>query len=84
MRGPVARYEDMSPTGRLELYQQADGDIIVRIVPDPGEPARYAPTAEFCAVGCGGGQSIHTRAALLALMDAMEKDNAGRPQHREE
>ena len=31
----VERYEDMSPLGRLRVYKQDDGDLIVEIVPDP-------------------------------------------------
>lgn len=77
----------MSPLGKLRLIEQPDGDIIVVVVPDPTEAERHSLpplgiTAEFCTVGGGGGQSEHTRRALRDLWQAMERDNAERPQHR--
>ncbi len=82
----VQRFEDMSPEGCLRLFRQGDGDIIVCAVPDPEECERrqlppFGIGVEFCTCG-GGGQSPNTRKALLALWEAIEKDNAENPQHR--
>jgi hypothetical protein len=77
----VERYEDMSPTGKLKLVQQTDGDMIIVIMPDP-EALNPEPTQiEFCT-GAGGGQSPRTLKALYALKQAMEADNNERLQHR--
>lgn len=71
----VERYEDMSPTGRLRVMRQPDGDIIVTVVPD-GELAErdmlQMVSAEFCT---SGGASRRTREALAELMRAMHEDN---------
>jgi hypothetical protein len=75
----VSRFEDMSPTGRLNLFRQQDGDVIVEIITDEFERA----CVEFCIPMTGGGQSQHTHRALCALMVAMEQDNQEREQHRE-
>jgi hypothetical protein len=76
----VERHEDMSPDGFLRLIVQDDGDIIVAVVPDPGERDRgRMPGVEFCVPGSGGGRSTHTLRALRALVEAMERDNAERP-----
>lgn len=74
----VTRAEDMSPDGRLRIWQQEDGDLIVEIVP---ESAKEEPSVsvEFCTVGSGGGRSPHTRKALVALMAAIKLDNAESP-----
>ena len=84
----VERYEDMSPTGKLRLIQQPDGDIIVVIQPDHDQAVknRLPPlgiSVEFTTCGGGGGQSQHTRDALMALFDAIERDNKGHPQFRD-
>jgi hypothetical protein len=73
------RFEDMSPTGRLVLLKQDDGDMIVSAINEHGEEVHV----EFCTPMSGGGQSSHTWAALLNLRDAMKKDNAERSQQRE-
>lgn len=83
----VQRFEDMSPEGCLRLFRQEDGDIIVCAVPDPEDCDRrrlppFGISVEFCECGGGGGQSPHTRRALLALWEAIERDNAEHPQHR--
>lgn len=88
MSASVERFEDMSPQGRLVLHQQPDGDLIITIVPDPEDAKRHGLpplgiSAEFCAVGGGGGQSPHTRKAIIELWRAIERDNAEHPQHRE-
>jgi hypothetical protein len=79
----VERYEDMSPLGRLRLYKQDDGDMIVAIIPDPDCPSGH-DSVEFCSCGSGGGQSPKTLQALYALMAAIEADNADRKQVRGE
>lgn len=81
----IQRYEDMSRRGCLRLFRQNDGDMIVVAVPDPGDCDRrgllpFGIGVEFCA---SGGQSPNTREALLALWEAIEKDNALNPQNRE-
>lgn len=81
----VMRYEDMSPQGRLSLHRQDDGDVIVSVMPDHEKYSRRAPSSvEFCIPYSGGGQSKHTHKALVALMVAIECDNAERPQKRGE
>jgi hypothetical protein len=74
----VVRFEDMSPTGRLTLFKQDDGDIIISAIDEHGGEAHV----EFCAPMTGGGQSEATWHALLALYEAMKKDNE-RPQVRQ-
>jgi hypothetical protein len=75
----VDRNEDMSARGRLRLIQQEDGDIIVAVQPEENGLIMGGSAVEFCSPVAGGGRSPHTLAALRALMDAMEKDNADRP-----
>jgi len=72
----VTRLEDMSPTGRLNLMMQPDGDILIQILEDDGygEIGNIA-AIEFCAIGTGGGQSPRTLKALVNLMIAMKEDN---------
>lgn len=70
------RFEDMTQRGRLRIWQQDDGDMIVEIVPDPDKPPEYAASAEFCSPGTGGGKSPRTVMALRVLMRAMAEDNA--------
>lgn len=72
----VQRIEDMSTTGRLEILQQDDGDIIVSVSEDDHGQRMPASSVEFCIPGLGGGHSPRTHAALRALMDAMAHDNA--------
>lgn len=67
----TARLEDMSPNGHLRLTLDADGDVCVEVF-DGEQFARV----EFCNGAGGGGQSPRVRAALLAVMVAMEEDNA--------
>lgn len=77
MNAMVSRNEDMSPIGKLVLYRQEDGDVIVVVSGDPDN--MYDNSVEFCSVGSGGGRSPHTLKALYWLMDAMVKDNTERP-----
>lgn len=72
----VTRKEDMSPDGRLRILMEDDGDMIVTIVPSGDE--NPSQSVQFCTLQ-GGGNSLHTRKALVALMDAIRLDNAERP-----
>ena len=83
MTDMVERYEDMSPSGRLRLHEQDDGDVIIEIVPDPHDAKHYTKSVEFCMPYTGGGKSFHTHKALLELKRAIERDNTDRPQHRD-
>lgn len=74
------RFEDMSPLGRLRVFWDDDGDVIVAIVPDPNESDPNS--VEFCIPGSGGGQSTHTHRALIELVKAMERDNDEKEQWR--
>lgn len=78
-----SRFEDMSPRGHLVLMQQEDGDIILTIRPDPDDPpvSIWSVSCEFCTMP-GGGQSPKVLAALRRLMDAIDEENAERPQTR--
>lgn len=80
----ATRYEDMSPDGYLRIMQQEDGDMIVTIFPEEDKRRSAFPSVEFCSCAGGGGRSPHTRAALQALMVAIQKDNAENPQRRVE
>lgn len=76
----VGRREDMSPTGKLEVMFDNDNDVIVAV--SKGETAADWESAcvEFCNPGGGGGgRSSRTRMALIALMVAIEADNAEYP-----
>jgi hypothetical protein len=77
----IERLEDMTPTGRLRLLRQDDGDVIVIIIPD-AESHRPMVSVEFCTPFAGGGQSEHTWEALGALMAAMERDEKERSQNQ--
>ncbi|MEY2640863.1 MAG: hypothetical protein RL150_256 [Candidatus Parcubacteria bacterium] len=84
MSDTVTRIGDMNAIRWLLVMRQSDGDIIVRIVQegevvggeDYGNPMVPSAEVEFCL---SGGRSKHTRVALLALMEAMERDNQERP-----
>ena len=77
MNSRVECREDMGK-GRLVVFQQDDGDMIVQILQDPEEFRRghgqYGPSVEFCIPGTGGGHSAHTHEALVQLMKAMQLD----------
>jgi hypothetical protein len=73
----VTRKEDMSPDGRLRILMEDDGDMIVVVVPASDE-RNPSQSVQFCTMQ-GGGNSLHTRKALVALMAAMRLDNAERP-----
>lgn len=79
MKKRYTRNEDMSPDGTLTIYMQEDGDLLV-VVNGRGTSERLRMAeVEFCTVGAGGGRSSHTRKALVALAEAIEKDNEERP-----
>lgn len=67
----VVRQEDMSPTGRLRVTLQVDGDIIVTATDGDGNQT----SVEFCSITSGGGESPRTQQALRDLYIAMELDN---------
>ena len=72
----VERVEDMSNRGRLRIYLQPDGDVIVAVLPDPKDSMRKS--VEFCS-HMGGGRSPNTLKALRGLISAIEDDNAKFP-----
>lgn len=77
---PVSRKEDMSPRGQLRISTDDDGDIYVSVFEDDGDGLiEIMASVEFCTCGTGGGQSPKTRAALIALAEAMREDNEERP-----
>lgn len=79
MKNLVERIEDMSPTGRLQLFKQPDGDVIIQITTGETEHDFEQASVEFCAIAFGGGRSPHTLEALRKLYDAMELDNKENP-----
>jgi hypothetical protein len=83
-QGYAERSEDMSPTGKLRVFKEDDGDVIVAIVKGDNEKDFVMADAEFCTPGTGGGKSPHTRRALLELYDAIERDNYESPKARGE
>ncbi len=70
----VGRIGDMSPSANLRVGLDSDNDVFVSVWDEDG-----GGSVEFCNGGGGGGRSIRTRLALIALMVAMEQDNAERP-----
>lgn len=81
------RFEDMSPRGRLRLFIEDDGDVIVEVVSDPESQSAFpgaSVSVQFCTPGMGGGHSSRTLAALRALLDAMTLDNVHNPHRRGE
>lgn len=75
----VERRDDMSASGKLTVMLQRDGDVVVNVCKGETVQEWESATVEFCAGGGGGGRSMRTREALIALMVAMEADNAERP-----
>lgn len=69
----------MSPTGFIELYRQADGDVIVTVSGTDMTGKNKLATVEFCT---SGGQSLNTLLALIDLIEAVKKDNEENKQHR--
>ena len=71
----VGRREDMSPTGTLEVMFDNDNNVIVAISKGSTAEDWESASVEFC----NGGRSLRTRLALIALMVAIEADNAEYP-----
>ena len=78
----VMRYEDMSPDGWLKIHQQPDGDLVVAFSGRDMTDELFIGQVEFCECGQGGGRSPETRKALIALAEAMDKDNKNNPIER--
>ncbi len=72
------RREDMSPDGKLQIFLQNDGDVIVQVIGYRHDQLELA-SVEFCSCGSGGGRSPKTRAALLELARAIAEDNRTKP-----
>ena len=71
----VGRIGDMSPDAHMRVGFDSDNDVFVSVWDENG-----GGSIEFCNPGGGGGgQSSRTRMALIALMVAMEADNAEKP-----
>lgn len=72
----VGRAEDMGQ-GYLRVVLDSDNDVVVAVW-----DGKRSASVEFCTPGLGGGRSSRTRMALIALMVAIEADNAERPELR--
>lgn len=73
----VKRRDDMSASDALQVGLDSDNDVMVSLWT---EQTGYS-SVEFCnGGGNGGGRSPRTRMALIALMVAMEADNAAAAQ----
>lgn len=70
----VGRLGDMSPNAHIRIGFDSDNDVYVSVWDENG-----GASIEFCQPGAGGGKSSKTRMALIALMVAMEADNADTP-----
>lgn len=70
----VGRFGDMSPDAFIRVGLDADNDVYVSIC-----DGNSVSDIEFCTPGGGGGRSSRTRMALIALMCAIEADNASHP-----
>lgn len=71
----VGRIGDMSPSAHMRVGFDSDNDVCVSVWNENG-----GGSIEFCNPGGGGGgKSSSTRMALIALMVAMEADNAEKP-----
>jgi len=74
----VGRREDMSPDGTLIVGLDNDNDVYIEVSGNRHGEWQSA-AVEFCNGGGGGGRSSRTRAALIALMVAIEADNEEYP-----
>lgn len=70
----VGRYGDMSQQAHLRVGIDNENDVYVSVWDE-----RAGASVEFCVPGSGGGKSPRTREALIALMVAIEQDNAECP-----
>ena len=82
-RGAVERPDDMSQKGKLRLFVEDDGDIIVavheEVQDEQGQPMVGAGAdVQICAPFTGGGHSPETWEALHRLAIAMHHDNESR------
>ena len=68
----VARIGDMAQHDALRVGLDGDGDVYISTTNPLGG-------VEFCTTGSGGGKSPRTHEALIALMVAIEADNAATP-----
>lgn len=71
----LRRWEDMGH-GRLELFREEDGDMIVTVI----DPEGHSSTVQFCTYGSGGGQSPKVLKALYTLASAILEENQSAPQ----
>ncbi len=69
----VGRYGDMHPDNHLRVGLDSDNDVYLSVW------GNHGADIEFCVPGAGGGKSPRTREALIALMVAIEADNAETP-----
>jgi hypothetical protein len=65
---PYSRVGDMSRSAYVSLIQQVDGDMVLVVRGEDGSEAEV----EFCT---SGGRSQNTRKALVALAEAIDRDN---------
>lgn len=70
----VGRFGDMSKAAHLRVGLDADNDVYVSVFDEEG-----GAVVEFNTSFSGGGKSPRTREALIALMIAIEEDNAAEP-----
>lgn len=70
----VGRIADMNPKAHLRVCLDEDDDLFLGVW-----DARGMAVISFITPGPGGGKSPRTRSALIALMDAIEADNAEDP-----
>lgn len=70
----VGRIGDMSTSASIRVGLDSDNDVYVSLCDENG-----VASIEFCCPGAGGGKSSKTRMALIALMVAIEEDNAVDP-----
>lgn len=70
----VRRRDDMSAADVMQVGIDESGDLQLSLWTSEGG---YS-SVEFCSGAGGGGRSPNTRKALIALMVAMEADNAVR------
>jgi len=70
----VGRFGDMSQHANMRVGLDNDNDVYVSVYDHEG-----GANVEFCTQFGGGGKSPNTRIALIALMVAMEQDNADTP-----
>lgn len=75
----VGRIEDMSTRGRMKLFREDDGDIIVSVSSERDGLVQPSESVQYCTPGMGGGRSPRTFNALINLAIAMDEDNKAIP-----